>query len=312
MNDAKQTGHAWAALVLLLVGGVLLTALITPALFNAILSCARAWKPLEGAREWEFGSIAARCLMFSFAVLTVPALRLSGIANVGSLGWRWRPHGGRRLATGFALGAGLIILILLVGILLHAYELTGAFKSIAGIAVKMFGIAMLVSIIEEFFFRAVVFGIARRAVSVVPATLLAAFFFAIIHFAKPVLPVGVVYGHWYSGFEVLPFLLTAGDFCSDSIVMFCVLFLLGVVLCFAYDRTRNLYFPIGLHAGLVWAMGVGRSVLGRNYDQWPVLFGESMTITKTAVGLIVAIVLLVGSVIYNMRTVATEEYHGCG
>lgn len=61
-------------------------------------------------------------------------------------------------------------------------------------------------------------------------------------------------GAWYAGLEVLA--STLGHFTDPKffITEFATLTLLGLLLAYCRIRTRSLWLPIGIHAGLVFAL----------------------------------------------------------
>ena len=163
------------------------------------------------------------------------------------------PPGGqwRRLAGGFTLGFVSLACVAVVGLLAGTRGMNDGAPSrllerIGGAAVT----AAVVSLLEEFLFRGAIFGALRKAVRWPTATLISAAIYAIVHyFARPEPPVEVT---WQSGFTTLGTML--GGFVDlDQVVPgFFTLVMAGALLAVAYERTGNLYFSIGLHAGWIF------------------------------------------------------------
>jgi membrane protease YdiL (CAAX protease family) len=135
--------------------------------------------------------------------------------------------------------------------------------------------AVAVGMLEEIFFRGIIFKGLLEDWKKPFAFLFASLFYATVHFIKPakkffLTDIEPLAGarHVVDSFHHFldPVSLFPGFF---------GLFLLGMILCYAFFRTRSLYLSIGIHAGLVF----GRKTLtlfGRYDDKnldW--LFGES-------------------------------------
>ncbi len=162
----------------------------------------------------------------------------------------------------------------------------------------MYGIgAILVGYIEEFLFRGAVFGMLKKMLGVWAGAMLASLLFAAVHFAAPDPPVGVVYGHWYSGFRMLPHMISPLDIRWTNGFMFVSLFLMGMVLCLLYDHYKNLYVAIGLHAGWVWIMRIGIYFMDRDRMQHLMLFGASMTVPKSLIAVLLLSLFLLAVVV---------------
>jgi membrane protease YdiL (CAAX protease family) len=74
--------------------------------------------------------------------------------------------------------------------------------------------------------------------------------------------------NWASGFALLPRMLRGFGDIEMLVPGFFNLMLAGVMLGYAYQRTGNLYFSIGLHAGLGFAhCGTLRRV-GYKFGRW--------------------------------------------
>ena len=138
---------------------------------------------------------------------------------------------------------------------------------------KVFGIALTavaVAVLEELLFRGAIFGSLRRFFDWMFALVLSSMIYAIVHFMQPVNTTGEV--TWLSGLELLPRML--GGFGDLHAVLpgFFNLTLAGLLLGLAYQRTGNLYFSIGLHAGWIfWLKSYGMlttDVAGANAWWW--------------------------------------------
>ena len=110
--------------------------------------------------------------------------------------------------------------------------------------------AAVVGTLEEILFRGGAFGGLRRVLFWPFALAISSAIYAIVHFLQRVELTGPVV--WSSGLILLPQKL--GGFVDFHALVpgFFSLTLAGVLLGLAYQRTGNLYFSIGLHAGWIF------------------------------------------------------------
>ena len=159
------------------------------------------------------------------------------------------------------IGSGLFIGAASLGALAFVLQMTGAATpkevdlSTGKIFAKAFIPALGAGVIEELVFRGLLLGLWLRACSLWTAWIGSSLLFAFVHFLSP--PPGMVIADpraWHAGFEILGG--TLGYFANPQffITTFAILALLGFTLAWSRTRTRSLWFPIGLHAGLVFSL----------------------------------------------------------
>lgn len=161
-----------------------------------------------------------------------------------------------------------------------------------------------VGFFEELFFRGILFlGLAERGRRI-RAYILANLFYAALHFVKP--------GEHYfmdrldllAGFRHL--LTTFEPFLEPLSIVpgLTGLFLTGVVLSYALDRTRNLYLSIGLHAGWIFCLKTFR-VFG-NFSRGDLGWAFGSTDPKIVSGVItwLGILLVALAIAYLTRQTA--------
>ena len=112
------------------------------------------------------------------------------------------------------------------------------------------GTATVVAALEEILFRGGIFGGLRRVLYWPFALLFSSAIYALVHFLQRVELAGPVV--WSSGLVLLPQKL--GGFADFHALVpgFFNLTLAGMLLGLAYQRTGNLYFSIGMHAGWIF------------------------------------------------------------
>lgn len=191
----------------------------------------------------------------------------------------WQPlrSGLRQWIIGFALAAGLLLLLGLLFYQVGAYRLRphpGWLKFGEPITA-----ALGAGIVEEFFFRALLLGLLLRTMAPKTAVFWATFIFATVHFLKP--PEGWQIPDdqiaWSSGFVVLgQIALGFGSF-QFLLAEFATLFAVGWVLTQLRMQTGALWAGIGLHGG--WVFGLKYfSALTVHQAGWLPWIGQNLKI----------------------------------
>ena len=133
-----------------------------------------------------------------------------------------------------------------------AFAIDPNHKETSRILSKSIRMAVLASLIEEWLFRGVMLGLWLRASGPIKATIYSSLLFAFLHFLKP--PGGVSDpSSAFAGFELLGKVLLHFAEPTFFVTDFLTLTVVGIILCWARLRTHSLWFPIGLHAGWVFA-----------------------------------------------------------
>lgn len=261
------------AIVLWLSAALIAAALLTPHLYAAGKALAVSAETSDypaflesiagSAERADLDRYFSRCLLLS-ALVFLPALiwRVKRIpAREDRKHLALRKHSWpARLSH---LASGLLIGSIALGSLAVILNLTGASysgnqsESLGKIFSKALIPALGAGIIEELVFRGLLLGLWLRACSLWAAWLGSAVMFSFVHFLKP--PDGVTIADpraWHSGLEMLG--STLGHFTDSTffVTEFATLALLGLILAYTRTRTHSLWFPIGLHAGLVFSLKV--------------------------------------------------------
>lgn len=259
------------AILLWLAASLFLAALFTPYLYAAGKNLAHTAEIRDfsglvesianSARRAKPDRFFSRCLLVS-ALALLPALirRVKNIprrenANQYALRTLTWPERFVHSSTGFLIAATILAAL---GLVLH---FTGAAipKDTTLSAGKIFSKALIpalgAGVIEEVVFRGLLLGLWLRACTMWTAWAGSALTFAFMHFLSP--PPGVEIANpyaWHSGFELLA--STLGHFSNPLFFVtdFATLALLGLLLAYCRTRTFSLWLPIGIHAGLVFAL----------------------------------------------------------
>lgn len=207
----------------------------------------------------KIGRYFSRALMLS-ALLLLPLLirriRANGRANDAGRIMDLDKLGARQsllhLSSSLLVAGGILWATGMILIQAGAFEPDpGPIKS-SRILSKCIAPAIGASLIEEWLFRGIVLGLWLRTSGPVKATIGSSLLFAFLHFLKP--PGGISDPNSaYVGFELLGKVLLHFTEIEFFVTDFLTLTVVGIILCWARLRTRSLWFPIGLHAGWVFA-----------------------------------------------------------
>ena len=245
------------------VGG----ALVAPWLYWLTQSFAPSFPHLANS---PFHRFVNRSLLGLALIGLWPLLRNLGFRSCRGIGLV-RPGGHwQRLAAGAALGFGSLAIVALTALAAGARALT---ENPGHAAQKILGAvltALTVAVLEEILFRGALFGALRTAFNWILALVLSSAVYALVHFRENASLTGPVL--WYSGLELLPRMFRGFANWQELVPGFFNLTLAGALLALAYQRTGNLYFSIGLHAGWIfWLKSYGiftHQVSGANAWIW--------------------------------------------
>lgn len=271
------------AIILWLAASLFAAALLTPHLYDAgkMLAESAGSKDFPAAIE----SIAAsagrahldryfsRSLLISaLALLPLLILRVKRLprdpqADVYAL----RKSPWSKLLT--HLGGGLLIGAASLSALALVLEIYGAAVprdteiSAGKFFSKAFMPALGAGVIEELVFRGLLLGLWLRACSLRMAWIGSSVMFSFVHFLSP--PDGIVIADpraWHAGLEILGGTLSHFTNPAFFVTDFATLTLLGLILGWCRIHTFSLWLPIGLHAGLVFALNTFSMTSSLNPD----------------------------------------------
>ena len=238
-------------LAVIFVGGPLLA----PWIYWTAQHFADTWPWLA---EQPFRRYVNRCMLV-FALLGMyPLIRAFGARSASELGLvKPAGHWGKLLG-GFTLGfvslAVIVVVCMIAGTRVWGYDVDGA--EFVEILLEAALTCVSVSIIEELLFRGAIFGSFRKTMPWPVAALISSAIYGILHFMKPVDDMNA--DHWYSGLIVLGHMFSGFANWQEVIPGFFNLTLAGMLLALAYQKSGNLYFSIGLHAGWIfWRRAYG-------------------------------------------------------
>ncbi len=250
------------ALFLLIFGTLFFTSLTTPFAFEAIIA-------INGSSPWPFSRVYDRVAMFWVLILLLVLRRSFSLSSLAS--YYNRSDVGRKFMF-LVAGAALSFLTSMALLPLYVQGDVFSWKEVSGLeifyrALKVVPAAIVISVIEESFFRVVFFQKCREHLSLIFAICVTSLTYAIVHFISPVKSWEYPGYSIFVGFEYLS--AVAGRFQAPGVLPAAIgLFLVGAVLCFTIYRTRSLFLCIGLHAGWVLAVKMASfvTISNENYE----------------------------------------------
>lgn len=291
MIRLKEIGKILVYLVLVVVLG----ALLAPPLYwagNAIGS------PdfLRFLTETPFQRYFNRAVLIAAVLLLWPMIRWLDVHGLRESTMQRDPHGWRNLAFGFGVS---IVLMGVLGSTLLAIDHYRIRDEIPWLKVaKVFPSAAGASIAEEFLFRGAILALALRAGSKWGALAFTSALYSIVHFLKSpddAVAQGTV--NLLSGFALIP--RAFWQFQNPVVVLggFTTLFALGWVLGEAALRTRSLWLPIGIHAGMIVGK-FGFTKIARRRGDESIWFGKDL---EVGLGALLVMLILWGIIRWWLR-----------
>jgi membrane protease YdiL (CAAX protease family) len=187
-----------------------------------------------------------------------PLLRALGMKSWREIGIV-PPYGqSKKLFGGLLLGFLSLAVVAGMAIGFHDRVITNDLTAhkIVGTIFGAIATAAVVATLEEILFRGGIFGGLRKFIYWPVALAISSAIYALVHFLQRTEFSGAI--TWHSGLELLPQMLRGFVDFHALVPGFFNLALAGILLCLAYQRTGNLYFSIGLHAGWIfWLKSYG-------------------------------------------------------
>jgi membrane protease YdiL (CAAX protease family) len=232
-------------IVVVFIGG----ALLAPWLYRLAQTVGHSFPQIAGAPFHHFVNRSLLILALAGLWTLLCALGATSWRETGlvQLHGQWKKLSGGLLLSfvslavvaGTALGGGDRVFI--QGLTAH---------KIVGTIANAIATAAIVAILEEILFRGGIFGGLRRMFYWPFALVASSLVYALVHFLRQTEWAGAV--AWNSGLILLPRMLAGFADFHALVPGFFNLTLAGILLGLAYQRTGNLYFSIGLHAGWIF------------------------------------------------------------
>ena len=239
---------------------LLAAALLAPGAFHVGQWASGEVAFLKGLGTQPFHRYLNRCLLIAALAGLWPLARAFQLTHARALGLAWPGSSRRMLSFGLAVGFGSLLgaalLMALAGV--RSFNFSHAPSVLLELTINATLSAVVVAVLEELFFRGVVFGALRQSLSLPAAILGSSVIYAALHFLARVEHNGPI--AWSSGFALLPAMLAGIVTPANLAPAGLTLAVGGAVLALAYQRTGSLWFSIGLHAGWVFWLKVFKTV----------------------------------------------------
>jgi membrane protease YdiL (CAAX protease family) len=227
--------------------------------------------------RFPFSRIFNRTFMFSGVVLFFLCRRLLRIGNLAELGLVSLRQDGGDLLRGWSLAVGSLAALLFVMSVAQVFEpyfrLSLSRSLSRSVSALLSGV--FAGSLEEIFFRGILFKGLLQSGSLSRAVVLSSLFYSALHFVKPGEAYFVDGFDPLAGFRHLFYTFTPFSEPLDILPGLFGLFLLGLVLSYAFLRTGNLYLSIGLHAGWIFGLKSVRIFGDYTRDDLGWLFGST-------------------------------------
>ncbi len=259
---------------------------------------------------YDFGKVMRRILMLVALIMFIVFRKSLRFGTLVSSGLKIRPGGFKNFLLGFLL-AGLALLIYYgFGLFTGARGIHMDYDSAGDIVGHIIGyllIGCLISIIEEILFRGFALQSFQESMSVPMSVCVCSLIYSLLHFFRSDVFVS-------TGFQPFVGFVTMAQFFKPIFFEFFKnlpeiigLFLLGVVLSYAFIKTKSLYFSIGFHACCVFMMKADGMFLNRIRGKMEWLFGDSSLVTGFFTWFILICIFIVIKKIYSSTINVNRE-----
>ena len=241
--------------------------------------------------QFPFPRIFDRTAMVAVAVMLIYEARELRLIPLLSAGFSHPVANAGRAARGFAVGIGMIAILLILAVMFGA---TGASLTPAAAALPKYVLsAIVIAIIEEGFFRAVVCGGMLNDFGRSAAIVISSVIYALAHVLRSPAKFFVTDYEPTAALRTIEGSIAQLSNTGAVLATVLGLFLLGVVLATAFVRTRNVYFGAGLHAAVVVGAKLWPKLIlgGAALPGWVAGWGTQPLISGGAAWLLALIVL---------------------
>jgi membrane protease YdiL (CAAX protease family) len=185
-------------------------------------------------------------------------LKALKIRNWNELGFASVKLHWKKSTPGFLIGfcSLAIVATLAISFGARAIDLKHSAASIIANTLGAALTAIVVAVLEEALFRGALFGALRKVYAWPMALIISSAVYAILHFFGKPEPTASI--NWSSGFVTLGGMFGGFTNLQTLVPGFINLLIVGLILGFVFQKSGNLYFSIGLHAGWIfWLKSYG-------------------------------------------------------
>lgn len=273
---------SYQRLGMILIGALCASCVAAPFVWSALQGLRSLSPQLSGALDFPFDRVMRRVVLVAAVLFFVGARKKLEIVSLASMGLRRAPGWGTLLVRGWLLGicslALMLVLMIPSGSRVVICSFSGPGELVAALLMAFLS-GVVVAFIEEPIFRGFVLQSLLRSMRAVAAVVVMSLFFAVLHFfnaSDMPSPRGF---DPLIGFKAIAYFFQPLRHPAAVMPGFIGLFLVGVVLAYAYLRTGSLYPGIGIHAGWVLGIKAESLFLDRAKNVAPWFFGDGRVVT---------------------------------
>jgi membrane protease YdiL (CAAX protease family) len=251
---------------------------------------------------YDFGKVMRRVLMLAALIVFVFFGKSLKITALISSAIRLRQGFFRQFLFGFLMAGISLLIYYSLAILFGAWMIHVDFDS-AGIIVskiiKYVLLGCLIGFIEEAFFRGFILQSFMEDMSLPVAVCACSLIYSMLHFFRADVHVATGFQAFVGSTTIIQFFKPLFFQFIKNLPSIIGLFLVGVVLSYAFIQTKSLYLSIGLHSGWIFMMKADGLFLVRIREMWEWFFGDSKLVTGILVWFFLLCILVVIKKIYN-------------
>ncbi|MCP5007686.1 MAG: CPBP family intramembrane metalloprotease [Planctomycetes bacterium] len=231
---------------------------------------------------YDFGKVMRRILMLTALIVFLFYGKSLKMGTLMFEGVKARTGWYRQFLLGGLFAAVSLSIYYVLSLILGASMVRFDCDSLGNVVTKVFTyllIGCLIGFLEEVFFRGFLLKTFMEEMSLPIAICVSSLIYSLLHFFQADYPVS-------RGVEVFVGVKTISAFFKPLVFQFVEhipamigLFLTGVVLSYAFIKTKSLYLSIGLHSGWVFMMKTDGIFLVRVRERLVWLFGDSQLVT---------------------------------
>lgn len=227
----------FAKVMLSLAIGVILSAFLAPILVQYL--------------PFKFEKILNRLLIISIVTVCFLFIRFD-IDFLRKIGFQIGRIDLKNVAFGFLLSSVILSALVFIEAKAGALAWSQNVSITSGLIASALLTAVVVGITEEFFFRGYLYLSLKKILPAAGSLVGTNVVYSAVHFMKSGRPLIEGAPTWWDSFRVMAASFSEFVQFGNFWPAFVGLFIFGLILSFAFSRTRTLYLSIGLHAGAVF------------------------------------------------------------
>lgn len=246
----------WIRVVIVLLGGTILACILFPFIRDTLPLLALDFPP---------GRVFRRIWMISVVLGLILFAKWLRMRPPSQVGYRVVPYWWKNLLIGTAVAWGYLVILACIYFQAGIWYWLDDFNTLESL-LEGFIRGLLVSGIEEYIFRGMIFLSFKQRFGWIRAAVFCSLIFSSLHFIEGRAEMNVSLDQWWSGFAICGTMLVQ---MASRITLFpdaLSLFLVGMILCYAMQKSGTLWYGAGLHGGWVWAAAVFADMAERNRE----------------------------------------------